>query len=72
MFCLMDDEGVIHITKPDSWRVEGGADGSGCEVLHKQVGYQWANGVSLQHAHLIVKYDPPVGTNTPYWCQVFL
>ena len=49
VFCLMDDEGVIHIPKPYSWRVGGGADGSGLDVLHKEVGYQWANGGTHGH-----------------------
>ena len=37
-------KGVIHIPKSDSGRIGcGAADGSGFKVLHKQVGYQWAN-----------------------------
>ena len=39
VFYLVDDKGVIHVPKPDPGDIGGSADGSGFEVLHKQVTY---------------------------------
>ena len=43
MFCLMDDESVLHVPMPDSRRGGSSVYGFGFKVIHKQVGNQWAN-----------------------------
>ena len=35
MFCLVDDKGIIHVSKPDPGWVGGSANVSSFKVLHK-------------------------------------
>ena len=46
VFCLVDDKGVILVPNPYPGRIGANTNGSGLEVLHEQVSYQWAYGGS--------------------------
>ena len=54
VFCFLYDNGVIHIPRPDSGRVGGSQDGSGFEVLYKQVCYQETSGGA--HGHKMYQF----------------
>ena len=44
MFCLLDDQGVIHKPYPKAGRVEGWLEGFDFKLFHEKVGYEGTNG----------------------------
>ena len=39
MFCLLDDESVIHIPEPKPGWIGGSADGFGFKLFNEHIGY---------------------------------
>ena len=44
MFCLLDDKGVIDVSKPKPGWIGGSADGLRFKLFHVQIGNEGANG----------------------------